>query len=272
MNAGVAVALAIVAALYVVAVRRFSATHPREPFRAVRVWSFATGLAVVLAALVGPLDEAASRRFSAHMVQHLLLTLVAPPLVLAGRPLMLARRAGPIPVRRAVAAAMRTRGAHALAHPVVAWSVLALAMWASHFTALYEAALRSHAVHALEHGLYLGAGLLFWLPVLAVEPSPWRLDHAGRLLYVFLALPANALLAVALYESRTVLYASYAGAGALADQRAAAAVMWIGGGLLLVAAVLVVAARWARAERYSRASPRMPSANATAPTASSHGA
>ncbi|HWC31558.1 MAG TPA: cytochrome c oxidase assembly protein [Actinomycetota bacterium] len=272
MNVGVVATVALAGAAYAAGVRRFDASHPRERFARVRAWSFAAGLAVVLVALVGPLDDAAARRFSAHMGQHLLLTLVAPPMLLWGRPLMLARRATPPRVRRAVASTLRTGAARTLAHPVVAWSALALAMWASHFTSLYEAALRSDAVHAAEHALYLGAGVLFWLPVVAVEPSPWRLDHAARVLYIFLALPANALLAVALYESRTVLYASYAGTGALEDQRVAAVVMWVAGGLLLVAAVLLVTVRWARAERYSRASPSRPSAKATAPTTSSHGA
>ena len=192
------------------------------------------------------------------MVQHVLLTLVAPPALLLGRPLLLARRAAPAPVRRTVTRALRSRPVHRLAHPVVAWAGLAVVLWASHFTSLYDAAIRSDAVHAVEHALYLGAGLLFWFPVVAADPSPWRLGHGARLLYVFVALPANALLALSLYESGRVLYASYGGAGALADQRAAAAIMWVLGGLLLLGAMLVVAASWARSERRSSSTVRAP--------------
>jgi putative membrane protein len=250
------VAIAVAAGLYAAGVRRWDRAHPSQPFPRRRVWWFAGGLATIGVALVGPIEGAAGVRFSAHMVQHVLLTLVAPPLLLLGRPLLLARRAAPAPVRGAVTRALRSRSAHRLAHPVVAWASLAVVLWASHFTSLYDAAIRSDAVHAAEHLLYLGAGLLFWFPVVAADPSPWRLGHGARLLYVFVALPANALLALSLYESGRVLYSSYGGAGALADQRVAAAIMWVFGGLLLLAAMLVVAASWARTERRSPSAPR----------------
>jgi cytochrome c oxidase assembly factor CtaG len=98
--------------------------------------------------------------------------------------------------------------------------------------------------------------------VLAVEPSPWRLGHGARLLYLFLAAPANALLASSIFQADVALYAHYASSpAALADQRSAAAIMWIGGGLLMLGAVLLVAASWARAERAAgrRTEPLVPS-------------
>jgi putative membrane protein len=243
--------LLIVAAagLYLVGVRTFDARHPRAPFP--HRWSvaFAAGLAAVAVALVGPVDRLAGERFSWHMVQHLLLVMVAPPLLLLGRPLLLARRAAPPRVRRTLTSTLRSRAVHALTHPVVAWTGLAVALWATHFTDLYQAALTSGSVHALEHALYLGAGLLFWFPVVGAEPSPRRLSHPARLLYLFTAAPAGALLAATLFQSERILYPAYGGAGALADQQAAGAIMWIGGGLLFLVAVLMVAASWARHDR-----------------------
>ncbi|MGH2725157.1 MAG: cytochrome c oxidase assembly protein [Actinomycetota bacterium] len=245
-----AVVLAAAAVLYLTGVRRHDALRPGERFPRRRVWVFLAGLSALGLALVGPLEAAAGASFSWHMVQHLVIALVAAPLLLLGRPLLVVRRAGPPRGRRAVAAALRSRPVHAVTHPVAAWSTFVVVLWASHYTALYQLALERPAVHVLEHALYLGAAVLFWFPVLAVEPSPWRLGHGARLLYLFLALPANALLASSLFQADAVLYAHYAAdPAALADQRSAAAIMWTGGGLLMLLAVVLVASSWARAER-----------------------
>lgn len=269
--------LVVAGGLFAAAVRRWDRANPARPFPRWRVAAFAAGLVALGVALVGPVDRASGERFSAHMAQHLVLTLVAPPLLLTGRPLTLARRTTGGRGRRAVLAALHARPVRWLTHPVVAWAALPVVLWVTHFTSLYDAAVGSEAPHLLEHALYLSSGLLFWLPLLDVEPSPRRLGHAARVLYVAAALPANALLALVLAGSGRVLYPSYAGPGALSDQQAAAAIMWIGGALLLLVALLGVAAGWARSERatspraYSRASPISPSASATAPTASSQG-
>lgn len=241
--------LVVAAGLYVLGVRRFDAAHPNEPFPWRWAAAFAGGLVVVAVAVVGPLERLAGERLSWHMLQHLLLLMVAPPLLLLGRPVLLARRASPPATRRALVRGLRSGLAGAVTHPVTGWVCLAVVLWATHFTALYQAALTSGPVHAVEHGLYLGAGLLFWFPVVGAEPSPRRLGHPARMLYLFVAAPAGALLASTLYQAERVLYRAYQGPGALADQRAAGAVMWIGGGLLFLAAVLLVAASWARHER-----------------------
>jgi cytochrome c oxidase assembly factor CtaG len=247
-------AVAIAAVLYLAGVRRYDADHRAAPLPRVRAASFLAGLAVLLGATVGWLEDRALERFSAHMVQHLLLALVVPPLLLWGRPLLLARRATRGRTRGALLAILRSPVVHVATHPVVTWSLFAVVLWATHYTSLYERAIGDPVVHVLEHGLYLGAGLLFWLPVLAAEPSRWRLGYGARLLYLFLAAPANALLASSLIQADRVLYPAYEIAGT-ADQRTAAAVMWIGGGLLMLAAVLLVAASWARHERARDAAP-----------------
>lgn len=255
-----AVLLAAIAALYAGAALRLRAVRPGE-LRGWNVWAMLGGLGALGAAITGPLDAAAASSFSWHMVQHLLVALVAAPLLLLGRPLLLLRRTG-IRTGRVVAAVLRSRAVHAVTHPVVAWSALIATMWATHHTPLYQLALERPGIHVLEHALYLGAALLFWFPVLAVEPSPWRLGHGARLLYLFLAAPANALLASSIFQADVALYAHYASSpAALADQRSAAAIMWIGGGLLMLGAVLLVAASWARAERAAgrRTEPLVPS-------------
>jgi putative membrane protein len=236
-------------ALYAIGVRRFDRRQPGRVFPRARVAAFLAGLIVLAAALVGPIDRLAAERFSWHMVQHLAILFVGCPLLLLGRPVLLLRKAGPPPVRRAAASLLRSRWVRALTHPVTAWLAFAVVLWATHFTSLYQRALASPGIHFLEHALYVSAGLLFWTPVVAAEPSPHRVGHGPRLLYLFLAAPAGALVASTLFQAERVLYPAYAGPGGLADQRDAAAIMWIGEGLLVLVAVLVVGASWARHER-----------------------
>ncbi len=246
-------ALAVAAVLYGLAVRRFDGAHPDRPFPRLRAVAFLAGIAALGSVLVGPVERLAGTRFAWHMVQHLAVTMVAAPLLLLGRPMSLARRVAGPGARRAILPLLK--GVGRLGHPAVAWSAFAAVLWASHFTFLYQRALESAALHALEHALYLGASLLFWLPVVDAEPSRHRLGPAARILYVFLAGAASALLASTLIQSGRVLYPAYAGPGALADQQAAGAVMWIAGGLLFLVAALLVAWGWARSERRSFVEP-----------------
>jgi putative membrane protein len=241
--------LVVAAGLYILGVRGYDAQHPDEGFPRLWAAAFTSGIAALVLALVGPVERLADEKFSWHMVQHLLLVMVAPPLLLLGRPLLLTRRASSPRVRRLVTSVLRSRVIHALTHPVVAWVGFVSVLWATHFTDLYQLALTNGWVHAAEHGLYFGAGMIFWFPVVGVEPSPRRLSHGARLLYLFTAAAAGALLASTLLQSARVLYPAYGGAGAMADQHAAGAIMWIGEGLLFLLALLIVTASWARQDR-----------------------
>lgn len=210
----------------------------------VRSAALRAGVVAVLVALIGPVDEAAHRSLTGHMVQHLLLTSVAAPLIVLGRPLTLALRAGV--GRRALVRSMRSRAFAVATHPAVGWVAFVVTMYAVHLGPLYEAALRSPAWHAAEHSLFLGTALLFWLPVVGETPAPNALSHGARLLYLALAMPAEAFLALALFSADHVLYPSYAGPGALEDQQAAAALLWIVGDLVLVVALVLAALAWKR--------------------------
>ena len=238
--------------LYLAGVQRYNILHPLARLPRHRPLSFMTGILVVAVALGSPVDAYADALFSVHMVQHLLLTMVAAPLLLLGTPLLLVRHTGPSRVRRVVAGVVHSRLVRALLFPVVTWGALTAVMWGSHYSGLYEAALEHPALHRLEHGLYLGAALLFWFPVVALEPSAWRMSHPLRLLYLFAAMPLNAFLGLSLYQSARPLYPHYAalariqGGSPLADQQVGGMVMWLLGGLLLVAAMIGVAVSWAR--------------------------
>jgi putative copper resistance protein D len=107
-------------------------------------------------------------------------------------------------------------------------------------------------VHDVEHLVYLSTGLLFWWPVVGLDPSPWRMAHPVRLLYVFLAGPVNTFTALAIYSATEVLYPHYTqvprswGPSPLTDQHWGGALMWIVGDLMLLTAVVAVALAWMR--------------------------
>jgi len=192
------------------------------------------------------LDRLADTSFAWHMVEHLILLFVIPLLVLLARPLTIARA---IAGKRMTASFVRkTRRLHVLGHPAVAFIFVTGYLWVLHFSPLYESALEHPLVHAGEHALLLAVGTLFWLPVLC--PPPVRVQpYPARLLYLMLLLPQGALLAFAIDGARAPLYPHYAalmpGAVALADQRNGAALMWIGGGMIVFMAFLATFGAWA---------------------------
>jgi putative membrane protein len=224
-----------------------------RPFSVHSVTAFGCALGVVAAALLGPLDGLADASLAWHMVQHLALISIAAPLLLLGAPVRLALGALPPRAAAALARALNSRAMRVLAHPGVAWVQFVLVMYGTHFSPLYEAALENEAVHACEHALFLASALVFWSPILAVAPAPHAPPHPVRVAMLFLALPASAFLGFAFYVGKHVVYAHYgARAGALDDQVAGGAVMWIAGGAPLLLAALWCIADWgAREQRLS---------------------
>jgi cytochrome c oxidase assembly factor CtaG len=247
--------LVAAALLWLVAADRARAAHGPAAVSRRRTALFLAGIGTVAVALLSPLDAGAATRFSVHMVQHLLLTLVAAPLLVLARPVTLAlQAASPATRGRLLLPALRSRPLAALTAPPLAWCGFALVLWATHFSPLYQAALADPALHALEHLAYLGSALLFWSVVAAVDPSPARLSPPARILYLLLVMPQMTFLGLAIYSARHVLYPAYAAApDALADQRLAAALMGGTGMLVVVPAVGALLLDWlAREERAAR--------------------
>ncbi len=247
--------IAIAAVWWWWAVRRVNAAHPTNPVPIRRSVAFAAGLAALALALVSGIDRYDTALFSVHMVQHLLLAMVAAPLIALSAPITLVMRVvSPDTRRRWVLPVLHSRVTRILAFPVVAWVVFATVMWVSHFSPLFDAALEDPLIHDLEHALFLGAGLLFWWPAVALDPAPWRMPHPARALYVFLQMPQNTFLAVVLLGAQAALYPHYAtlvrtwGPTPLADQQAAAGIMWLVGDAIFLVAVMAIVVGWMRAE------------------------
>lgn len=252
--------LVALAAGYLLAARAVARAHPASPVPAWRAAAWIGGLAVVAFAVQGSPDVYAAALFSAHMVQHLLLVAIAAPLfALAAPTTLLLRVVSPSIRARFVLPVLRSRLVGAVTHPLVAWVAFAAVMWGSHFSPLFDAALEDPLVHQFEHALYLGAAMLFWWPVVGADPMRHRLGWAGRIVYLIAALPWNSFLGVAITFAPQVLYPHYAsvardwGPSPLVDQQAAGAIMWVGGDLaFLVALLLVVAGLLADEERKGR--------------------
>lgn len=214
--------------------------------------AFFAGLAVIVLALTGPIDTAAATSFSMHMVQHLLLTMVAAPLLLVAAPLTLALRAWPGRPRRFLRAVLRSRLVRVITDPIVGWALFFIVIWGTHVTGLYDATLRNDGLHVAEHTAYVLTALLFWMPVISSDPLPSRLSYPARILYLFLAMPAMAFLGLTIASSRDVLVPVYARiegvAPALADQQAAGAIMWVTSMVMVLPALVIVLFAWMRAD------------------------
>lgn len=239
VHPSVAIGLAVFGGLYVV----WGGT--RAPLR--RQASFWASVVVLFLALDGPLHDLADHYlFSAHMVQHLVLTLVFPPLLLYGTPAWVVR---PILAPRWVTAVSR-RATRGFAAGLIFSAVMVL--W--HLPVFYEAALEHHPLHIVQHLMFLAAAVIVWWPVLSPVPELPRLSYPAQILYFFLlVIPMNVVGAFVTLADH-VLYPFYAaaprvwGLAPLADQKYGGLIMWVPGSLAFLAATTVVWFRWALRE------------------------
>ena len=254
------IGVVLAAVLYLVAVRIVDRAHPANRVPRWRIAAWLAGVAAIAIALVSAVDVYAGRLFSVHMVQHLLLSMVAPPLLALGAPMTLALRAASPRVRRSVLlAVLHSWPVRTVSWPPVGWIVFAVAMWATHFSPLFNAALENHALHSVEHLIYLVAGVLFWWPLIAADPMRWRLSPIGRMAYLAAQMPFNTAVGLAIYFAPGILYPHYAligrtwGPDPLTDQQIAGIVMWGLGDVILLSALVLAVEAWLRAdERRSR--------------------
>ena len=246
--------LVAAAAAWIWAVRRVARRHPANPHPAYRSWFFGAGLVAIALALLSPIEAYEGQLFSVHMVQHMLLELVAAPLLLAAAPITLTLRAASPRVRRGLLVILHSPVLKLISFPVIAWILFAAVNWGWHFSTLYDEALEHQLLHYFQHATFLAAALLFWWPAIGADPSPWRLPFPVRLLYLFLAMPQNSFLGVALLQSSTVLYPHYVtnlrswGPSPFEDQQLGGMIMWVFGDMAFLVGMAVVVWLWSRNE------------------------
>jgi putative membrane protein len=252
--------IAIAIGWWLWAVRRVDAVHPTNPVPRRRTVAFLGGMAALAVALQSGIGAYDTALFSIHMVQHVLLMLVAAPLIALSAPVTLVLRLSSAETRhRWILPILHSSIVRFLGHPIVAWLMFAIMMWGTHFSPLFDAALEDPLVHEFEHLLFLTGALLFWWPAVALDPAPYRLGYPGRIVYLFTQMTQNTFLAVVILNATAVLYPHYASLGspwgvvAIDDQRLAAGIMWIAGDAVFLTAILAVVFGWMRAETRNEA-------------------
>ena len=205
----------------------------RGLIRSYQILAFLGGLVTLATALLSPLDTRAEISFSAHMIQHILLTMLAPPLLLFGIPSPIARAALFRPWLRSLLGR--------LTDPFVAFTIFYLNLYVWHVPDVYDFALQNEFAHALQHTLFFYTAMLFWWRI--IDPTHgwfplWDWPPA-KWVYLLVAAPASYILGAFLWGSGRIIYPHYAGIEALADQRLGGLIMWIQGWMFLMVSMLV---------------------------------
>ncbi len=248
-------AVVVLAALYLWGVWRVARRHPARPWPAWRTGLFLGGLAVVVLATESGIGTYDDVLFWDHMVQHLMLLMVAPPLLIFGQPMLLLLHASRNPVHSRAKRILRSRVASFLTWPVFGCAAYAVAVIAAHLTGLANLVATNQTVHNAEHVMFLVIGYLFFLPILGREPIRWRLTYPVRFVVLVLMMPVDTF---------TGLVLGYGTAGTpgipqgprpawapnpVQDLHLGGAVMWIGGDAIMFGLMMLVYLMWSLDER-----------------------
>jgi len=258
LEPGVVLPLALSGLLYV---RGAMQLRRRGRGLALRRWemmSFAVGWLVLALSLLSPLHEASEQLFSAHMVQHELLMVLAAPLLVLGRPMVVMLWA--LPPRGRQTAAHLTRQPivrviwGAVTRPFDAWLIHGLAIWLWHLPSLFDATLRSEFIHALQHASFLGSALIFWWSIIHVQR---RSARGMSIVYLFTTAVHTGVLGALMTFSRAPWYPAYAtgapiwGLTPIADQQLGGLIMWIPASIAYLVAALAIMRRWIHDSEWS---------------------
>ena len=224
--------------------------------------SFFAGLFAMFFSLNGPIHDLSDYfLFSAHMVQHLLLTLLVPPLLIAGTPGWMLR---PLLRPRAVRAV-----AEFVTRPVMCFTIFNLTIVLWHLPIFYNAAMANHNIHIGEHLMFMAAAVLMWWPFMSPLPELPRLAYPGQMLYCFLTTVPMSVVAVYITMADHILYPAYAaaprlwGINPMEDQQIGGLIMWIPGSIVFYGVMTVIFFKWAQRGEDHRAAAQV---DWTAPT------
>ncbi len=233
----------LITGLYLYAIGPFRKRHfSDEPIMTGQTIAFLSGMLIMFLALASPLDELGdSYLFSAHMVQHLCLTIIGPPLLLLGTPEWM--------VKPALSNKVIFKVAKVLTSPVVAFVLYNVDFWLWHEPLLYNATLENQSIHILEHLTFIIFGLLYWWPIFSPSKDLPCLSFGGQILYLFLSGMPSVLLGAGLTFSPP-LYAPYIaapriwGISAATDQQLGGLIMWVPVSIFYIVIMSVLFIRW----------------------------
>jgi cytochrome c oxidase assembly factor CtaG len=245
----------LAAGLYLWGVLRVRRRHPARPWPVPRTAAFLGGLAVVVIATqsgVGSYDDVL---FWDHMVQHLLLLMVAPPLLVVGQPATLLLHASRNPVHTWTKKLLRSHVVTWITWPVFGVALYVGVIVGTHLTGFMNLVLANETVHNAEHALFLVAGYLYFLPLLGREPIRWKISYPSRIFLLFIAMPVDAFTGLALGSESSNPFPNLAvgrpvwAPSPLSDVHIGGAVMWVGGAGLMFVLLMTVFFAWSRETR-----------------------
>ncbi len=214
------------------------------------------GIAAVTMTGVGAYDDTL---LSVHMVQHMILSMIAPIFLALGAPVTLALRTLPLGGRRGLMAVLHSRVVKVFTFPLFAYGLFVVTPFALYFTGLYRLTMTNDLVHELVHLHFILVGCLFFWPLLGIDPLPGRWPYPGRALLMFLSTPFHTVLGLTIMQSAELIGGDYypslrlGWADPFADQRLAGGILWAGGEMVSVTMLAVLVVQWMRqAERESR--------------------
>jgi cytochrome c oxidase assembly factor CtaG len=245
----------VVAAAYLWGVLRVARRHPARPWPAWRTGMFLAGLAVVVLATQSGIGAYDDVLFWDHMVQHLMLLMIAPPLLIFGQPVTLLMHASRNPLHTWTKRLLRSRVVSFLTWPVFGVVAYCAAIAAAHLTGLANLVESNQAVHNAEHAGFLIIGYLFFLPIIGGEPIRWRLSYPVRFIILVLVMPVDTFTGLVLgYGNAGTPGVSTTGRppwapSAVADLHAGGAVMWIAGDAIMFGLMMIVYLMWSTDDR-----------------------
>jgi putative copper resistance protein D len=262
------VVLVLAAGLYLYGVHRLGARGDRWPL-ARTVLFLGPGLGSVALVTVSGLGAYDDTLLSVHMIQHMVLGMIAPIFLALGAPVTLALRTLPVRPRKALAGVLHSRAARVLAFPLLSYGIFVANPFALYFTGLYRLTLEHDWLHELVHLHFIATGCLFFWPLLGLDPLPGRWPYPARALLMILSTPFHAVLGLTIMQSHDLLAGDWypalhlSWADPYADQAMAGGILWAGGEVVSVTMIAVLVAQWMRdAEREARRTDRQLDRNA----------
>ena len=251
----VTVAVVVFAALYLWGAARVRQRHPARPWPVLRTVAFLLGLFFVVIATQSGIGTYDDTLFYDHMIQHLMLIMVAPPLLVAGQPVTLLLHSSRNPLHTWTKKVLRSRPVRAITWPVLGVVAYAATIVGTHLTSFTDVVLTNGTIHDLEHVLYLVVGYLYFLPLVGKEPTGWKVSYPLRLFLLFVAMPVDAFTGVVLNSYGTDPFRPLKprnwGPSALSDIHDGGAMMWIAGAAIMFVVIMCVFFGWSRERRPS---------------------
>jgi len=246
----------LAAGLYAWGMIRVRRRHPARPWPLLRGVAFLLGLLVVVFATESGVGTYDDTLFWDHMIQHLMLLMIAPPLLVTGQPMTLLLHASRNPLHTWAKRVLRSSPVHALTAPPFGVVAYAGTVIVCHLTSFMNVVESNDTVHEAEHALFLVVGYLYFLPLIGKEPIGWKVSYPLRLFLLFIVMPVDAFTGVILGSETTMPFRAFSqprpwGPTPIEDIHLGGAVMWIGGAGIMFVLLLTTFFAWSRERRPS---------------------